>query len=545
MIRDILKVSENNNRQKCLELFTRLPEKHSFHASILLLWQQADRRSLDYQTISKILDFTRTSSNKENRRFPFSSILRIWPRKFFDLDHSFIMSMLDKEDRDQRQKGLLKVICAQLKQKNEKAAIELASHLRNDKYKSELLAEAAVYSSRYKRHKSTTWFLEKSITAYKEKPKGLPIIIRAWGQAKLRNRKRIFLSILELCMQNFEPQLLLLAEAVIESKEQIDRHIYAEFILEKALELNDTKLLQLLIDYVTKYKKLTTLFQKSKKMDHDTKHNMMSKYFFQLAILEQNKKKSSQLMSKSREHQQSIRNEKVKLQLSMNIIQRLINLKKANKAYNMVFDSVDCYRKFMRSRNYNDDDKMIISIDFASFLAHIKEYERAGDIFSEIISEIKDISEQKQQAHMLRSIFKQLIQYSYIKKRLALLHEVLDVLESLSDDHHKGFALNAWGFETGGIINDLGNFPTERSEELLLRTVDIAKPLNDNDFFIDIVDAMSTCKLKEKAYSLYQEALRGKLLTAEQVDRISRSLVRIKKKAQAEKLIKNYLMKQE
>ncbi|WP_372366358.1 hypothetical protein [Candidatus Uabimicrobium sp. HlEnr_7] len=44
------------------------------------------------------------------------------------------------------------------------------------------------------------------------------------------------------------------------------------------------------------------------------------------------------------------------------------------------------------------------------------------------------------------------------------------------------------------------------------------KPLNDNDFFIDIVDAMSRCKLKEKAYSLYQETLRG---GAEQVDRIS------------------------
>ena len=167
----------------------------------------------------------------------------------------------------------------------------------------------------------------------------------------------------------------------------------------------------------------------------------------------------------------------------------------------MIFDVVDCYRKVQRCSHYDQEKVLVIGISFAGFLASIKEYERCGDIFEELIGAIGILANEKQQGAMLQRVFHELIQYSYIKNRLQLLHKVFDILEKIEDDHEKTFALNKLGFEQGGIIDDLAHFPNERSEELLLRALAIVEKLNDIDLVVDIFVAMSKCRLKEKGLS--------------------------------------------
>ncbi|BBM85728.1 hypothetical protein [Candidatus Uabimicrobium amorphum] len=544
MIRDILKTTDQKKRK---ELFAQLPQKYSYNAAILLLWQYIETGSPDKEALNEILELTHIKPGDENKYISLSTIVTLWPQEFLSLDFALLMDMIIRENPVY--KGIEKTMHAALRLKDDKLAIALSEKLPNDSSKSDVLARTAISASRHKGHRQATWFLEQAMVAYKNKPPstGLENIVDAWENSRLRNRKRMFVAILDLCEKSLsqKQELQRITETVIHSRQQIDKHIYAELILEKALKHNYVFLVDKLLDYVTKYKMLTRVFQRSKQMSHDDKHKIMCKYFFQLATLEENKKKSSQLMAKSREHLRSVHDKSIELQLLMNIIRRLIGIKKANKAYNMIFDVVDCYRKVWRSTNYEHEQKILIGIDFAAFLARIKEYERAGSIFHEVVNIVKDLENDKDRAHMLRLIFEKLLRYTHIKDRLSLLHTVLDILEEIGSDHDKGFALNSLGFESGGMISDLGNFPNERSEELLLRIVEIAKPLNDNDFFIDALAAMAACKLKECAYQTYQNYLRGKSLTVEQVERTAQQLVKVKKKSLAAKLLKSYLMRQE
>ena len=75
--------------------------------------------------------------------------------------------------------------------------------------------------------------------------------------------------------------------------------------------------------------------------------------------------------------------------------------------------------------------------------------------------------------------------------------------------------------------------------------VEIVKPLKDNDFFIDVLAAMAKCRLKESAYQIYQQFLRGKSLSVQEVERVAQQLIKVKKKSMAAKLIKSYLLRQE
>ena len=544
MIRDILKTTD---QKKCCELFAQLPQKYSYNAAILLLWQHIETQVPDQETLEKILELTHIKPGDENKYISYSIIVESWPQEFLALDFALLMDMLSRENP--LHKGIERAMHAALRLKNDKLAVALSEKLPNDKNKSDVLARVAISASQHKGHRQATWFLEQAIAAYKHKPSttGLSNIVDAWENARLRNRKRMFCVILDLCEHSLsrKQEWTLLVEAVVHSRQPLDKNIYAELILEKILKHNQMFLVDKLIDCVTRYKMLTRVFQRSKQLPSDEKHQIMCKYFFQLATLEENKKKSSQLMSKSFEHLRSVSDRSIELQLRMNIIRRLIGIKKANKAYNMIFDVVDCYRKVWRSTNGDHEQKMLIGIDFAAFLARIKEYERAGGIFNEILNSIKDLQSDKSRAHMLRLTFEKLLRYTHIKNRLSLLHESLDILESINSDHDKGFALNSLGFESGGMISDLGNYPNERSEELLLRIVEIVKPLKDNDFFIDVLAAMAKCRLKESAYQIYQQFLRGKSLSVQEVERVAQQLIKVKKKSMAAKLIKSYLLRQE
>ena len=544
VIRDILKTTD---QKKCCELFAQLPQKYSYNAAMLLLWQHIETQVPDQETLEKILELTHIKPGDENKYISYSILVESWPQEFLALDFALSMDMLSRENP--LHKGIERAIHAALRLKNDKLAVALSEKLPDDKNKSDVLARVAISASKHKGHRQATWFLEQAIAAYKYKPSstGLATIIDAWENTRLRNRKRMFITILDLCEKSLsqKQELLLLAETVVCSQQQIDKSIYATLILEKILQQNQMFLVEKLIDCVTQYKMLTRIFQRAKQLPHDEKHQIMCKYFFQLATLEDNKKKSSQLMSKSFEHLRSVNDRSIELQLRMNIIRRLIGIKKANKAYNMIFDVMDCYRKLWRSANYEHQQKILLSIDFAAFLARIKEYERAGGLFKEVLGNINDLQNEKDRAYMLRTTFEKLLRYTHIKNRLSLLHEALDILEAINSDHDKGFALNSLGFESDGMISDLGNYPNERSEELLLRVIEIAKPLDDHDFFIDILAAMAKCRLKESAYQTYQQFLRGKSLSTQEIERIAQQLVKVKKKSIAAKLIKSYLLRQE
>ena len=323
VIRNILQASG----EQCVDLFAQLPKKYSYNAAMLLLWQQAQQTStpIDDQTLEKILDLTHIQPGQENNYISFSTLIELWPREFLELNTAHLLSLLRMEKT--AHKGIGRVMRVALRFKKEKIAFALVEELPRHAQRCEILAQVAVTASQCKGHRQASFFLEQAIAAYKDNASvpGLSSIIHAWDNCKLRNRKRVFSSILELCNSGLVAQqnLLLLTDTVIDSQQNIEKHIYAELILEVAKPYRDIVLLEKLLDYIRNYKKLTAVFQRSKQMENDEKHTVMCKYFFQLADFEQNKKKSSQLIAKSLEHLRSVRDENNKLQLLINTIVKI------------------------------------------------------------------------------------------------------------------------------------------------------------------------------------------------------------------------------